>query len=653
MAKLVLNDIGNIITSANTINTNNQRIEDAIENTLSRDGTAPNEMNSDLDMNNHRIYNLPEPKSNTEPVRLDDLQNAVNAIPPITTIDYQSEVQVQGAYIPFSTNRIRTLGKLLAGDGGGAEFTRVSVVPSHNGYVVSRNGVIFLNTSDEYHPEMFGAGSDKPTATNTTNMIEWLKAASLEGRPAVTFPGKTYLVAGKVSLVITKPLVIYLSPGSVIKGASDYSQAVLEIDGGSDRPAVQVMGSGEVNSSLRTYIPAVASGTGLVLKRVDNWLVQGITLRGARGFGDSGIAAEACGPGAICFAFFYGHNDIGIYLTGGGSTGSSDDYGQIKVIGCHFDNCAIAVTARRQIAMVIMSHNTIVNCDAGLQCADATSGVVIDFQQVIHMIGNSGRNIGGAFIDLRMAGPGSMIIGNTVEDWGVVSAGPSAFGILGCTGTTVKSNSAISRNRTVTTHTGFSVNNYTDAGSNVFNSGNNIIEGNYVDGAQYGLRRLSVGDEKSISDNFFNNISTAEYVNIPNFVSKTKNGVGIGVISPAVPLHVVGKTRVARDGIPAQFHELELSASGLEVITYSDPASAKSVRYTATTDLSNTTPVTGNTDHIWRTRTSERLRIKDTGQVRFQPLSADPATRAEAGDVYYNSTSNKLRFYNGTSWADV
>jgi hypothetical protein len=48
----------------------------------------------------------------------------------------------------------------------------------------------------------------------------------------------------------------------------------------------------------------------------------------------------------------------------------------------------------------------------------------------------------------------------------------------------------------------------------------------------------------------------------------------------------------------------------------------------------------------------ERVRVKGAGQVRFFPLAADPAG-AEAGDVYYNSTSNKLKCYNGTTWNDL
>lgn len=52
------------------------------------------------------------------------------------------------------------------------------------------------------------------------------------------------------------------------------------------------------------------------------------------------------------------------------------------------------------------------------------------------------------------------------------------------------------------------------------------------------------------------------------------------------------------------------------------------------------------------TNNAERMRVKATGQVRFVPLSADPSGQ-ETGDVYYNSTTNKLRVYNGTAWVDL
>jgi hypothetical protein len=59
MTKVSLNDIAIIDNSLITaINSNNQTIESAFENTLSRDGTTPNTMSTSLDMNNNRVINL-------------------------------------------------------------------------------------------------------------------------------------------------------------------------------------------------------------------------------------------------------------------------------------------------------------------------------------------------------------------------------------------------------------------------------------------------------------------------------------------------------------------------------------------------------------------------------------------------------------------
>lgn len=57
MSKLTLTDVTSGYASTTAINANNTLIEAALENTLSRDGTSPNTMNVDLDMNGHRILN--------------------------------------------------------------------------------------------------------------------------------------------------------------------------------------------------------------------------------------------------------------------------------------------------------------------------------------------------------------------------------------------------------------------------------------------------------------------------------------------------------------------------------------------------------------------------------------------------------------------
>lgn len=78
MAKIILSDLSNLQNETSavlTLNNNTAFTEVAFENTLSRDGTTPNQMAASLDMNSNRILNLPSPSAGTEPLRLTDLDS--------------------------------------------------------------------------------------------------------------------------------------------------------------------------------------------------------------------------------------------------------------------------------------------------------------------------------------------------------------------------------------------------------------------------------------------------------------------------------------------------------------------------------------------------------------------------------------------------
>lgn len=104
MAKLSLTDIanlgGNPTSAQNNINANSAAIEAALDNTLSRDGSTPNNMNASIDMNSNEIINLGAPTGNNSAVRLIDLQNTVGtgltSVIPIT-FDNTGSVLTTGA----------------------------------------------------------------------------------------------------------------------------------------------------------------------------------------------------------------------------------------------------------------------------------------------------------------------------------------------------------------------------------------------------------------------------------------------------------------------------------------------------------------------------------------------------------------------------
>ncbi len=84
MAKINLTDISSGYTSLSTYNENNSLLESAIENTLSRDGTGPNTMEATLDMNSHRVTNLPDAVANQEPITLAQAASIASVTTPLT-----------------------------------------------------------------------------------------------------------------------------------------------------------------------------------------------------------------------------------------------------------------------------------------------------------------------------------------------------------------------------------------------------------------------------------------------------------------------------------------------------------------------------------------------------------------------------------------
>lgn len=76
MSKITFTSLLNLqseSTAVQSINANFAVVQAALDNTLSRDGTSPNQMNASVDMNSNRIINLPAPVASTEPLRLADV----------------------------------------------------------------------------------------------------------------------------------------------------------------------------------------------------------------------------------------------------------------------------------------------------------------------------------------------------------------------------------------------------------------------------------------------------------------------------------------------------------------------------------------------------------------------------------------------------
>jgi hypothetical protein len=94
MAKITLSTIGSRYGSIDALNANFDAIEEAFENTVSRDGTGPNFLQADLDANSNRIINVPAPIFAHEAVNKEYLDNVTALLQ-----DYITEIVAVGTNI--------------------------------------------------------------------------------------------------------------------------------------------------------------------------------------------------------------------------------------------------------------------------------------------------------------------------------------------------------------------------------------------------------------------------------------------------------------------------------------------------------------------------------------------------------------------------
>lgn len=162
MSKLVLTDLANLqneTTATSVVNANNALLEDALENTLSRDGTSPNTMGAILDMNSHQIINLPIAVSPTQAVRysqISDIEAAVGthfvlATPSAHTgagdgiIDDRTAVSLTATYVGNSGTIFIENGKNYR---VGSNITVLPNVKFMGGRITADNGVVVTLTND-------------------------------------------------------------------------------------------------------------------------------------------------------------------------------------------------------------------------------------------------------------------------------------------------------------------------------------------------------------------------------------------------------------------------------------------------------------------------------------------------------------------------
>lgn len=345
MSKIALNDVGSLIdatTAKTTINSNNSKITTALDNTLSRDGTAPNMMAASIDMNDEHIYNLPAPVASTSPLRLEDLSEFVGGgtvtnIPAGgTTGQVLGKLSNDDFDVGF-TNSVTSVGLSLPSDltvtgspvtssgtltgswaitptGTGAMVRAVS--PTLTG-TVNINGTLVDTSGNITTPNLRLAG-----ATSGTTSI--LPAAVASG--TVTVPSVTDTLVGKATTdTLTNKTLNTAGTGNVLQINSNTVSAitgtgntvVLQTSPSLTTPTIGVATATTVN---KVTITAPASAATLTIP-------DGVTLTG---------------PASSGTAMTLGNTET---VTGVKTFGSAGAVGRLKVAGTTSGTTIIDATA--------------------------------------------------------------------------------------------------------------------------------------------------------------------------------------------------------------------------------------------------------------------------------------------------------------------
>ncbi len=211
MAKLTLVDIAAGYALIATINANNAAVEAALENTLSRDGTAPNTMSAELDMNSQQITNLIDPTSDAHAARkgyVDDLVAAITAASGTFSVAEAHDFTNQ---IDFSnTDGLRILDPALAAstkvshDGVDLNFDP-STTTSHMHLKSGMNLQVWSDDNLNWGELQASNGNTFDVVSNTGTTI----TISPEGSPSMLFDNTNIEARDPLRIMLGKSLRLY------------------------------------------------------------------------------------------------------------------------------------------------------------------------------------------------------------------------------------------------------------------------------------------------------------------------------------------------------------------------------------------------------------------------------------------------------------
>lgn len=283
MAKLTLSNLASFSQAAvATVNANNDAIEAAMENTLSRDGTTPNSMSADLDlnsqtilninglsMNNTRITNLPAAVATHEPVRKAEFDEVVADIDAIDTLIIDVHADAVAATVAKVAAQAAQTAAETALDSFDDRYlgSKTADPTLDNDGNALLTGALYWNSTDNQLKVYSGSAWTTVALNNNDFLVKTASSALTAERVVTDTPSITWdwAIAGQAKA--TRAALT----GDITASADSNATTLVTVNANvgtfgsaTAAPSVTVNGKGLVTAvTTNTVTPAVGSITGL------------------------------------------------------------------------------------------------------------------------------------------------------------------------------------------------------------------------------------------------------------------------------------------------------------------------------------------------------------------------------------------------------
>jgi len=357
MAKITIPDINADYAATSSINDAFDQIETAIENTLSRDGTTPNNMAATLDMSSNAINNLGAPLSPTSAARLSDVTTTGNV--EIGRTIYTSIASLRLSD-PTQEQNVLLSGYYVEGDGGGGDFywDSSSTETDDNGTIIKVTAIT--------------TGRWKRSYSGAVN-VKWF---------GVTGDGVTDDIASLALAVAAMP-----SSGGILffpKG-DYYGNSTSPVVTITDISSITLQGEGQTATSIRQG----GAGNGMNLigtSELVNFKVKDMEVRGSAGAG-KGIYIQNAKDGDIESVDVYNFKDHGIEFVGGGTLNNTVRRCRIgSALNANAETALIKATSGNALKLQDNYLNGVGNPNDG--GTGAKYGIYVDSVNMVTLISN-------------------------------------------------------------------------------------------------------------------------------------------------------------------------------------------------------------------------------------------------------------------------